>query len=99
MNITNFIIGIFFLAFAFWNHKIKGYNYWTEEDNKNAIASGSSDDIISALKFSYKMRRFKDIIWSVLFLISGIMGIYFAYKNATGSDIVKEGLLKLISKF
>jgi TRAP-type C4-dicarboxylate transport system permease small subunit len=98
MNITNLIIGMFFLAFAFWNHKIKGYTYWTEEDNKNAIASGSSDDIISALKFSYKMRRFIDIIWSILFLISGIMGIYFAYKNATGLDIVKEGFLKLISK-
>lgn len=97
MNITNLLIGIFFLALAYWNHKIKGYNYWTEDDNKSAIADGSSDDIISSLKFAYKMRRFKDIIWSALFFILGIMGFYFAIKNVTGSDIVKEILLKLVS--
>lgn len=98
MNITNFIIGIFFLAFAFWNHKIKRYNYWTDEDNKNAIADGSSDDIISALKFSYKMRRFKDVIWSVLYFFIGILGIYLSFRNSTKSDIISEVFLRLISK-
>jgi hypothetical protein len=98
MNITNLIIGMFFLALAFWNHKIKGYTYWTEEDNKNAIASGSSDDIISALKFAYSMRRWKDKIWSLLFLVIGIMGIYFSFKCITKSDIISEVFLKLVSK-
>jgi type IV secretory pathway TrbL component len=42
------------------------------------------------------MRRWKDKTWSLLFLFMGIMGVYFAYKNATGSDIVKESLIKLI---
>lgn len=97
MNITNLLIGIIFLALAYWNHKVKRYNYWTEEDNKSAIASDSSDDIISALKFAYQMRRYKDKIWSLLFFVLGIIGIYFAFKNATGSDIVKESLVKLIS--
>ena len=96
MNITSLIIGIFFLALAYWNHNVKGYNYWTEEDNKNAITCDSSDDTISSLKFAYSMRRWKDKTWSLLFLFMGIMGIYFAYKNATGSDIVKESLIKLI---
>lgn len=97
INITNLLIGIVFLVLAYWNHTVKCYNYWTEEDNKSAIASDSSEDMISALKFAYKMRRFKDMIWSVLFFILGIMGIYFAFKNATGSDIVKESLVKLVS--
>jgi hypothetical protein len=95
INTTYFAFGLFWLGLAYWDIKYTKRKEWTKEDEKKSRKAGDSDELISGLKFSYKVFYLRSWLGSIFSIVLGLIFLRLSFKDDTSRDIIWEYLIRL----